>query len=136
MNQDPSQVFPIRWQTLRPWLTTLAVIWFLGFIGLGWLIKSFLVLIGFITLAPIVAFMGLRWWLSRSLIQDTCPVCQFEFTALKQAQARCPNCGEQLSVNNGKFQRLSSPGTIDIQAVEVTAQVLDDENPFEKLPKG
>ena len=127
MNQNPSQVFPVRWQTLRPWLTTIAVIWFLGFVGLGWLIKSFLFLIGFITIAPILGFLGLKWWLGQNLIQGVCPVCQYEFTALSKSQAQCPSCGEQVCIENGKFQRLSSPGTIDIQAVEVTAQVVDDD---------
>jgi predicted RNA-binding Zn-ribbon protein involved in translation (DUF1610 family) len=127
MNQDPSQVFPVRWQTLRPWLTTIAVIWFLGFVGLGWLIKSFLFLIGFITIAPILGFLGLKWWLGQNLIQGTCPSCQTEFTALSKSQAQCPNCGEQVSIEDGKFQRLSSPGTIDVQAVEVTAQAVDDD---------
>jgi hypothetical protein len=128
MNQDSAQVFPVRWQSLRPWLTTFAVIWFLGFVGLGWLIKSFLFIIGFITIAPIIGFMGLRWWVGKNIVQGSCPVCQYEFTALKTTQANCPNCSEQIVIEDGKFQRATSPGTIDVQAVEVTAQVVEDDS--------
>jgi predicted RNA-binding Zn-ribbon protein involved in translation (DUF1610 family) len=127
MNQDPSQLFALRWQAFKPWITTILIIWFLGFVGLGWLVKSFLFFIGFMTIAPMIAFIGLRWWLGRNLIQAACPVCQYGLTALNQSQIQCPNCGERLSVENRQFQRISAPGTIDIEAVEVAAQVVDDE---------
>jgi predicted RNA-binding Zn-ribbon protein involved in translation (DUF1610 family) len=128
MNQDPSQLFPMRWQTLKPWLTTIAVIWLLGFVGLGWLVKSFLFFIGFVTLVPIVGFFGLQWWLTRNLLQGSCPVCQENLTALKRSQTNCPNCGETLMGGDRGFERLSTPGTIDVQAVEVVSQVVDDDD--------
>ncbi len=127
MNQIPSQPFPVRWQTLKPWLTTIAVIWLLGFVGLGWLVKSFLFLIGFFTIAPIVAFFGLQWWLTRNLVQGNCPVCQEGLTALKQSQINCPNCGENVRAGDHAFERTSTPGTIDVQAVEVMSQSVDDD---------
>jgi predicted RNA-binding Zn-ribbon protein involved in translation (DUF1610 family) len=127
MSQDPVQTYPIRWQALRPWLVTLGTIWLLGSVGLGWLVKSFLFLIGLVVITPVVGFFGLRWWISRTLVQDTCPVCQHEFSALNNSQAQCPNCGETLSVSNMQFQRPTSPGTIDVQAVDVTAQVVEDD---------
>jgi hypothetical protein len=98
MSQDPSPGFPVRWQALRPWIVTLGAIWILGSVGLG------------------------------TLVQDACPVCQYTFSALNNSQANCPNCGEALSVANQRFQRPSSPGTIDVQAVEVTAQVVEDDD--------
>lgn len=132
MSQDPSQLFPVRWQVrwqvLRPWIVTLAVIWVLGSVGLGWLVKSFLFLIGLMVITPILGFLGLRWWVRRTLVQDACPVCQYEFSALNNTQTRCPNCGEALTVENQRFQRPVSAGTIDVQAVEVTAQVVEDDN--------
>jgi hypothetical protein len=128
MSQDPSPGFPVRWQALKPWIVTLGAIWILGSVGLGWLVKSFLFLIGLTILTPILGFVGLRWWLSRTLVQDACPVCQYTFSALNNSQASCPNCGEAVSVANQRFQRLSSPGTIDVQAVEVTAQVVEDDD--------
>jgi hypothetical protein len=56
MNQIPPQSFSLSWQTIKPWLTTIVVIWLLGFVGLGWLVKSFLFLIGFFTIVPVVAY--------------------------------------------------------------------------------
>lgn len=126
MNQGSPQVFSLRWQSLRPWLTTIAVIWLLGFVGLGWLVKSFLFLIVFFTLVPIVAFVGLQWWLTRNLIQGSCPVCQENLTAVKRSQMNCPSCGEALMTGDKSFERLSSPGTIDVTAVEVVSQVMDE----------
>jgi anaerobic ribonucleoside-triphosphate reductase len=127
MNQDPYQALSPRWQILRTWLTAFAVIWLLGFIGLGWLVKSFLFLIGLITVAPILLFVGIRWWLGRAVVQSACPVCQYEFAALNNSQTQCPNCGESLQVEQRSFRRLTSPGTIDVQVVEVSSQVVDDE---------
>ncbi|MCZ0903311.1 hypothetical protein ON021_25795, partial [Microcoleus sp. HI-ES] len=55
-------------------------------IGLGWIVKSVLILVAFLLLTPVVAFVALQWWLKRNLIEDNCPVCQYEFTALNQTQ--------------------------------------------------
>ena len=125
MNQIPPQPFSLSWQTVKPWLTTIGVIWLLGFVGLGWLVKSFLFLIGFFTIVPIVAFFGLQWWLTRNLVQGNCPVCQEGLTALKQSQINCPNCGESIRASDRAFERDSTPGTIDVQAVEVVSQGMD-----------
>jgi hypothetical protein len=127
MNQIPPQSFSLSWQTIKPWLTTIVVIWLLGFVGLGWLVKSFLFLIGFFTIVPVVAFFGLQWWLTRNLVQGNCPMCQEGLTALKNAQLNCPSCGESLRSTSRTFERISSPGTIDVQAVEVMSQVVDDD---------
>ncbi len=128
MNQGSSQIFPIRWQALKPWLTTIAAIWLLGFVGLGWLVKSFLFLIVFFTIVPIVAFVGLQWWLTRNLVQGACPVCQENLTALKRSQMSCPSCGEALMAGDKSFERFSSPGTIDVTAVEVMSQAVEDDD--------
>jgi hypothetical protein len=111
---------------LRPWLTMLAIFWLLASLGLGWLVNSLLILFGLMLLVPVVAFFGFRWWLERNLVTDQCPVCQYEFTGLNNSQLQCPNCGEQLSVQKGHFHRFAPEGTIDITAVEVPAQQLED----------
>ena len=118
--------FQFKFSNLARWLTILAVIWLLGSVGLGWLVNSFLILVGLLLLAPVIAFVGFRWWLQRNLIQDKCPVCRYEFTGLNQTQLKCPNCGEPLKVEGGHFNRLTPPGTIDVQAVEVPAQSVED----------
>ncbi|BCL37095.1 hypothetical protein [Nostoc sp. MS1] len=110
----------------RPWLTALAIAWLLASLGLGWLVNSLLIILGFILLAPVVAFFGFRWWLERNLVTDQCPVCNYEFTGLNNSQMQCPNCGENVMVQKGHFQRFAPEGTIDVTAVEVSAQQLDE----------
>ncbi|MDY7004800.1 MAG: hypothetical protein SWX82_12810 [Cyanobacteriota bacterium] len=126
MNQGNSKVFKLTLASIGNWLIVLAVVWLLGSIGLGWLVNSVLILIGFILITPIIAFIGLRWWLNRNLIIDKCPVCSYEFTALNQTQFQCPSCGEPLKVEGGNFSRLTPPGTIDVSAVEINAQQIED----------
>lgn len=118
--------FQFNFSSLLSWLAFLAVIWLLGTVGLGWLVNSFLVLVGLLILTPVLAFLGFRWWLQRNLIEAQCPVCQSEFTALNRTQLQCPSCGELLKVEQGRFNRLTPPGTIDVQAVEVPAQTSED----------
>ena len=119
--------FQFNFSNLARWLTLLAIIWLLGSVGLGWLVHSFLILVGLLLLAPVLAFVGFRWWLQRNLVQDQCPVCRYEFTGLKQTQLKCPSCGEPLKVEQGQFNRLTPPGTIDVQAVEVPIKPVEDE---------
>lgn len=111
--------FQFNFSNLARWLIILAVIWLLGSVGLGWLVNSFLILVGLLFLTPVLVFVGFRWWLQRNLVQDQCPVCRFEFTGLNKTQLQCPNCGEPLKVEQNHFYRLTPPGTIDVQAVEV-----------------
>jgi predicted amidophosphoribosyltransferase len=85
-----------------------------------------LIIVGLLLLTPILAFFGFRWWLQRNLVTDRCPVCRYEFTGLNQTQLQCPNCGELLSVQQGHFQRITPDGTIEVTAVEVPAQSLED----------
>lgn len=108
------------------WLTLLATFLLLGTVGLGWLVNGFLILIGLAILAPVIGWVGFRWWLQRNLVEDKCPVCAYEFTGFNRTECRCPNCGELLKVQQGQFNRLTPPGTIDVDAVEVSAKQLED----------
>ena len=110
-----------NFENIRPWVTLLVIIWLLSALGLGWLVNSLLILFGFLLLAPLVAFIGLRWWLQRNLVTDNCPVCGYELTSFNQSELQCPNCGEQLVVEQKRFQRLTPEGTIDVKAVEVSS---------------
>ncbi|MBF1989600.1 hypothetical protein [Fischerella thermalis] len=118
--------FQLSLYQLRPWFTLVVIAWLLGSLGLGWLVNSLLIIVGLLLLTPILAFFGFRWWLQRNLVTDRCPVCRYEFTGLNQTQLQCPNCGELLSVQQGHFQRITPDGTIDVTAVEVPAQSLED----------
>jgi hypothetical protein len=120
------KTFQVNLSNLRPWLTLLAVMWLLGSLGLGWLVNSLLIIVGLLSLAPILAFFGFRLWLQHNLVTDSCPVCSYEFTGLNNTQLQCPNCREPLSVQKGHFHRFTPEGTIDVTAVEVQSQTLED----------
>ncbi|NJK68106.1 MAG: hypothetical protein HC786_26935 [Richelia sp. CSU_2_1] len=126
MNQGTPKI-SLKLPAVSNWLVLLGIACLLVSIGLGWVVKSILIVFGFLLLTPVVAFFGLQWWLKRNLIEDNCPVCQHEFTALNQTQFQCPNCGEPLKIEQGHFNRLTPPGTIDVTAVEVSSvQQLED----------
>ncbi|MEM9924389.1 MAG: hypothetical protein AAF915_11665 [Cyanobacteria bacterium P01_D01_bin.50] len=120
------KTFGSNFSFLRPWLTLLAIVWLLGTLGLSWLVNSLLMIIGLLFLVPILAFLGFRWWLQRNLIADNCPVCATEITGLNNTQLQCPICGEKLLVENRTLKRFTPEGTIDVTAVEVPAQSIED----------
>jgi len=108
------------------WVVLLAMAWLLGTIGLGWLVKSVLVLIGLLVFTPVIAFFAIRWWLKRNVVQDQCPVCGVSSAGINGTQLRCPSCSEPLRVDQGHFYRITPPGTVDVEAVEVIAQQIED----------
>lgn len=126
MNQDSFKNLQIGLSEITRLLLPFAVIWLLGSIGLGWLVKSFFILFGLILITPVIVYFGFRWWLKRSVVQAQCPVCQYEFVGLNKTEFSCPSCNEPLKAENGQFNRLTPPGTIDVNAVEVPAQKLED----------
>lgn len=119
MNRYSINPFSLNLTNIKFWLISAAIVWFLGAIGLGWIINSLMILISFVLILPVIAFLGLRWWLQRNLIQAQCPACQFEFAHLNRPDLQCPSCGEALKVEGGQFVRISAPNTIDVKAVEI-----------------
>lgn len=107
-------------------LTIVGFAWLLAALGLGWLVKSFFVLLALLLLAPVVAFLGFRWWLRKNIVQGACPVCRYDFTGFNGAEIPCPNCGEAVQVEQGRFKRSTPSGTIDVDAVEVLATTIDE----------
>lgn len=126
MNQENLRTLQTGMTEVSRLLFPFLLIWLLGAIGLGWLVKSLLILVALLLVAPVIVFIGFRWWLKRNLIQAECPVCQYEFVSLNQSEFRCPNCSEPLKAEQGRFTRLVPPGTIDVSAVEVTVQKIED----------
>lgn len=94
-------------------------------VGLGWIVNSFLIIVAILAVLPIVAFFGLRWWLKQNVVEGACPVCSYEFTGFKNAECRCPNCGEALQVEGNQFKRVTPPGTIDVDAIEVSVKQIE-----------
>ena len=107
-------------------LTLLLVVWLLGAVGLGWLVNSLLILLALLLFMPAIAWFVFRWWVGRNLVEASCPTCNYEFTGFNGTECRCPNCEELLKVESGSFQRLNPPGTIDVEAIEVPGQQLED----------
>lgn len=126
VNWNRPQTLLSNYPALQTWLKVILVFWLLSLIGLGGLVKSFLVVLGLLILAPVVVMIGFYWWFQRNLVQGVCPVCQFELAGVNGTQTQCPQCGEPLNLQDRQFIRQTPPGTIDVQAVEVSAQVVDD----------
>ena len=90
-------------------------------VGLGWLLKSLLVLIVLLVLIPIVLVIGVQFWLRRNLVEGACPACSQPLTGFKPIPLSCPNCGAALQANDGVFKRVAAEGTIDVDVVNVDA---------------
>ncbi|MEO0374521.1 MAG: hypothetical protein AAF329_07765 [Cyanobacteria bacterium P01_A01_bin.17] len=121
-----NQRYVINFPALRSWVFAIAFVCLLSVVGLGWLVKSFFVLLALLFITPIIAFFGIRWWINRNLVQEPCPSCGAAAVGLKNRVTQCPQCGESLEVEGQHFKRSTPPGTVDVQAVEVTAQVVED----------
>jgi hypothetical protein len=105
---------------LQPWLKILLLCWLLASVGLGWLIKSALILIAIATLVPVAIAVGLFWWLRANFVISNCPVCEYQpLQGINGNVLTCPSCGEKLTIEKGQFLRATPPGTIDVVAVEV-----------------
>ncbi|MDY6938938.1 MAG: hypothetical protein SWY16_14855 [Cyanobacteriota bacterium] len=112
--------------SLSAWLMPVAIVSLLFAIGLGWLVKSFLIVIALLLLTPFILALGLRWWIGRNLVQEPCPVCEYQLAGLANNRLQCPSCGEVLEVRNGHFERSTPPGTIDVDAVDVSVVPLNE----------
>ncbi|WOD41005.1 hypothetical protein [Nodosilinea sp. E11] len=122
MNQNNFNQIRVNIPGLGCWLIVLGVIWLLGAAGLGWLVKSLAVLVVLVLVAPVLGFIGLRFWLQRNLVQGPCPVCNTGLTGLKGGETRCINCGTVLQTGSEGFSRVTEAGTIDVSAVEITVE--------------
>lgn len=123
---NPNSYGTIQFSGLRFWLVLLAVAWLLGTVGLGWLVKSFFILIALLIITPVLGFLGFRWWLKRNLVMAQCPVCGTESAGINGTQMRCPSCSEPLKVENKQFHRLTPPGTVEVDAIDVTVKQLKE----------
>ena len=123
MNERYNKLLQYNTSGLGCWLSLILFALIVGKIGLGGVVSGFLVLIALLFIVPAIGFWGFQWWLKRKLTQAECPVCDYEFTGLKDTEFNCPNCGESLQVEGDRFARMTPPGTIDVDAVEVEVSV-------------
>ncbi|MGF1478291.1 MAG: hypothetical protein ACFB4I_02200 [Cyanophyceae cyanobacterium] len=125
MNPNP-KLLQVNSSGLSCLLTVFLIAFLLGSVGLGWLANGLLVVVAAVLLLPAVGWIVFRWWLQRNLVESQCPVCRYEFTGFNGTQCQCPNCKEPLKVESRQFVRLTPPGTIDVEAVDVSAQSRED----------
>jgi hypothetical protein len=123
VNDRFNKVIQYNTSNLGCWLSLISIALILASVGLGWVVNGLLILLALLFISPVIIFWGLQWWLKRKLIQAQCPVCDYEFTGFKNAEFNCPSCGETLKVEGDHFTRMTPPGTIDVDAVEVSAQI-------------
>lgn len=109
---------------LRSWLVLIAILWLVSTVGLWWLIKSVFIIIGLFLLIPILAFVGFQIWLRRSLANGPCPVCSQNLVGINNQKIQCPSCGESLLVENKSFKRITPPGTVDVDVVDISVTEL------------
>jgi hypothetical protein len=119
VNNNSPNLFQVNLPRFQSWLTILAVCLLLGSLGLGWLVKSALVVIGLAIITPVIGFLGFFWWLRRSIVEAECPVCSNPLQGVNGSEIQCTNCGEVLKVDRGQFVRDTPADTIDVIAVEV-----------------
>jgi hypothetical protein len=126
VNQNNPKLLQFKLSDLGCGLTILATFMLLGAVGLRWIVNGVLILVGLAIISPVIGWFVFRWWLRRNLVQDKCPVCAYEFTGFNRTDCQCPSCGEPLRVEQGHFNRLTPPGTIDVDAVEVSVRQIED----------
>lgn len=118
MNDRFNKLLQYNTSGLGCWGSLIFIAIITGIFGFGWVVNGFLIILALLFVAPILAFWGFQWWLKRKLVQDRCPVCNYEFTGFKNTEFNCPSCGEALQIEKSNFSRITPPGTIDVDAVD------------------
>lgn len=121
---NPNNLRAIQLRGMGVWLLTVLALVGIGSILPDWLIQLFTILVGLTLVAPVVGFVGLRWWLGRNLVQGSCPVCAAPLSGLQNAALQCPSCGESLQAKGETFVRPTPPGTVDVEVV--SSQAIED----------
>jgi ribosomal protein S27E len=128
VNDRFNKLLQLNTSGLGCWASIILGIFLVTSLGLGWVIKGFVISIALLFVTPVIAFWGLQWWLKRKLVQAQCPVCSYEFTGFKHTEFNCPSCGEALQVEATGFSRITPPGTIDVDAIEVSVKTIEESN--------
>ncbi|NJN29605.1 MAG: hypothetical protein HC824_03465 [Synechococcales cyanobacterium RM1_1_8] len=119
-----SEVRSIQLRGLGSLLLGLVALFALISILPDWFVELSTFLVALVVIAPIVGFVGLRWWLNRNIVQGSCPVCAAPLSALQGRPLTCPSCGESLLVKDRQFVRQTPPGTVDVEVI--SSQAIDD----------
>ncbi len=125
MNSSPLKSLQVVLSGLSNWLIFFGIIWLLGAAGLGWLVNGLAVIFLVLLLVPVVLFLVGGWWLRRNTAMADCPVCGFEMTGVEKMSLGCPSCGEALKMQKGQFERVTPPGTVEVDGVTVVDTAAD-----------
>lgn len=109
------------------WLTLAIGFVLMTTVGIGWLLKSLLLIVALLVLTPIVLVVGVQFWLRRNLVEGACPSCSQPLTGFKNIPTSCPSCGVSLDASSGTFVRVTPAGTIDVDVVNVEATSFGDD---------
>lgn len=97
------------------------LIWLVLTGRIGVLFDSFLVLFAVVSIVPVLAIVGFRWWINRQLVKGVCPNCGAQVTGLKNQPFQCMTCGNTVQGERGDFSvKDPSKATIDIDAKEIS----------------
>ncbi|WP_017303540.1 hypothetical protein [Spirulina subsalsa] len=124
MNQNFYKLSQINSSSIGCGLLFILICLLLGSVGLGWVVNGFFIFLFLLFITPPLLLLLARWWIRRKLVEDECPVCDYRFMGFDGVQMQCPSCGESLNVTQSGFQRITPPGTIDVEAVNV--EVVDN----------
>ena len=128
MNNRFGKLLQLNTSGLGCWASAILFVFLLTSVGLGWVINGFIILIGLVVVTPVIALFCFQWWLKRKLVQAECPVCNYEFTGFQNTEFNCPSCGEALQVEAENFSRITPPGTIDVDAIEIPVKTIKEGN--------
>ena len=121
MTPNRFQQLQLNFSGMGCWLTTVLLLGLITTVGIGWLLKSLLVLVALLVLVPVVLIVGAQFWLKRNFVEGACPACAQPLTGFKTMPMVCPSCGVELQVADGQFARATQEGTIDVDVINVDA---------------
>ena len=119
MNLSPFKMLQATLSGLGNWLIFFGVLWLLSAAGLGWLVNGLAVVLLVLLVVPVIAVLVGAWWLRRNTAMAECPVCGFEMAGVENMSLGCPSCGEALKMQQGQFERVTPPGTVEVTDVTV-----------------
>ncbi|MEM9772857.1 MAG: hypothetical protein AAF889_14920 [Cyanobacteria bacterium P01_D01_bin.73] len=125
MNSSPFKSLQVVLSGLSNWLIFFGILWLFSAVGLGWLINGIALIFLLLLVVPVVGFLVAGWWLRRNTAMADCPVCGFEMTGIEKMSLGCPGCGETVKMNKGQFERVTPPGTVEVDGVTVVDVTAD-----------
>ena len=107
-------------------INLLLLIFLLGLTGLSWLINGFLIILGIITIIPVISLLIFKLWLKYNLVYDNCPACSSKLIGFRNMECYCFNCGEVFQMRKDKFRSNGTISTVDVEVINLSNKQLDE----------